>query len=157
MCILFYRWEVLWSEPPSKVNSSQVRQLAPSIKQINFPTNLIRLEINSSLLDYYTELDAVVLHGLRERPVLSLNTSIIDMSDLEEEEDGEKDSCNMDSLNKQLSVAGFREWTTNGYFDKLPYEVKVGLLLSKTAITCQVLRGDPGFRCVYVDGSCTIN
>ncbi|XP_053143635.1 F-box/LRR-repeat protein 4 isoform X2 [Hemicordylus capensis] len=116
------RWEILWSEPPIKVNSPQARRFAPSIKRINFPTNLIRLEINSSLLDYYTELDAVVLHGVRERPVLSLNTSVIDMNDLDDDEDGERDSCCMDSLNKQFSAAAFRDWTTNGYFDKLPYE-----------------------------------
>ncbi|XP_028578855.2 F-box/LRR-repeat protein 4 [Podarcis muralis] len=144
------RWEILWSEPPTKVNSPQARRFAPSIKRINFPTNLIRLEVNSSLLDYYTELDAVVLHGLRERPVLSLNTSLIDMNDLDddddEEEDGEQDSCSMDILNKQFSAAAFKEWTTNGYFDKLPYEL-IQLILSHLAVpdlcrlsqTCKLL------------------
>ncbi|XP_042298626.1 F-box/LRR-repeat protein 4 [Sceloporus undulatus] len=140
------RWETLWSEPPSKVNSSQARQFMPSIKQINFPTNLIRLEINSSLLDYYTELDAVVLHGLRERPVLSHNTSVIGMNDLGNDEDEERNSCSMDSLNKQFRAAGFREWTTNGYFDKLPYEL-IQLVLSHLTVpdlcrlsqTCKLL------------------
>ncbi|XP_008117345.1 F-box/LRR-repeat protein 4 [Anolis carolinensis] len=127
------RWETLWSEPPSKVNSPQARQFMPSIKQINFPTNLIRLEMNSSLLDYYTELDAVVLHGLRERPVLSRNTSLIDMNDLGDDEDEERNNCTMDSLNKQFSAAGFREWTTNGYFDKLPYEL-IQLILSHLTV-----------------------
>lgn len=120
------RWEILWSEAPTKINSPQARQFTPCIKQINFPTNLIRLEINSSLLEYYTELDAVVLHGVRERPVLSLNTSVIDMNDLDEDDDEERGSCGMDSLNKQFSATAFREWTTNGYFDKLPYEVRHG-------------------------------
>uniref|UniRef100_A0A8D0G5S2 F-box and leucine rich repeat protein 4 n=1 Tax=Sphenodon punctatus TaxID=8508 RepID=A0A8D0G5S2_SPHPU len=118
------RWEVLWSDAPVRVNSPQARQFTPCIKQINFPTNLIRLEINSSLLDYYTEFDAVVLHGVRERPVLSLKTSMIAMDDLDEDEDEEKYGCGMDSLNKQFSAAALREWTTNGYFDKLPYEVR---------------------------------
>ena len=62
------------------MNGPQARQFTPSIKQINFPTNLIRLEVNSSLLDYYTELDAVVLHGVKERPVLSLKASMIKRS-----------------------------------------------------------------------------
>lgn len=49
---------------------------------------------------------------------------MIDMNDLDDDEDGESDCCSMDSLNKQFSAAALREWTTNGYFDKLPYEVK---------------------------------
>uniref|UniRef100_A0A8D0C4X9 F-box and leucine rich repeat protein 4 n=1 Tax=Salvator merianae TaxID=96440 RepID=A0A8D0C4X9_SALMN len=140
------RWETLWSEPPTKVNSPQARQFTPSIKQINFPTNLIRLEVNSSLLDYYTELDAVILHGLRERPVLSLHTSAIDMNDLEDEEDEERDSCSVDCLNKQFSAAAFRDGANNGYFDKLPYEL-IQLILSHLTVpdlcrlsqTCKLL------------------
>ncbi|XP_032647658.1 F-box/LRR-repeat protein 4 [Chelonoidis abingdonii] len=140
------RWEILWSEAPSKGNSPQARQFTPCIKQIDFPTNLIRLEINSSLQDYYTELDAVVLHGVKERPVLSLKTSMIDMNDLDEDDDEEKNGCEMDSLNKQFSVTALREWTTNGYFDKLPYEL-IQLILShltvpdlcRLAQTCKLL------------------
>ncbi|KAM7171670.1 F-box/LRR-repeat protein 4 isoform 2-T2 [Macrochelys suwanniensis] len=140
------RWEILWSEAPTKVNSPQARQFTPCIKQIDFPTNLIRLEVNSSLQDYYAELDAVVLHGVKERPVLSLKTLMIDMSDLDEDDDEEKNGCEMDSLNKQFSVAALREWTTNGYFDKLPYEL-IQLILShltvpdlcRLAQTCKLL------------------
>ncbi|XP_050805227.1 F-box/LRR-repeat protein 4 [Gopherus flavomarginatus] len=140
------RWEILWSEAPTKVNSPQARQFTPCIKQIDFPTNLIRLEVNSSLQDYYTELDAVVLHGVKERPVLSLKTSMIDMNDLDEDDDEEKNGCEMDSLNKQFSVTALREWTTNGYFDKLPYEL-IQLILShltvpdlcRLAQTCKLL------------------
>ncbi|KAJ7409540.1 F-box/LRR-repeat protein 4 [Willisornis vidua] len=117
------RWEVLWSEAPTKVNGPQARQFTPCIKQINFPTNLIRLEVNSSLLDYYTELDAVVLHGVKERPVLSLKTSMIDMNDIDEDEDEEKYDCGIEPLNKPFSIVTLREWPTNGYFDKLPYEL----------------------------------
>ncbi|XP_029800443.1 F-box/LRR-repeat protein 4 isoform X3 [Suricata suricatta] len=122
------RWEILWSERPTKVNASQARQFKPCIKQINFPTNLIRLEINSSLLDYYTELDAVVLHGTKDKPVLSLKTSLIDMNDLEDEDYEEKDGCGMDSLNKKFSSTALREGPNNGYFDKLPYEARCTLV-----------------------------
>ncbi|RMC13191.1 hypothetical protein DUI87_10725 [Hirundo rustica rustica] len=140
------RWEILWSEAPTKVNGPQARQFTPCIKQINFPTNLIRLEVNSSLLDYYTELDAVVLHGVKERPVLSLKTSMIDMNDIDEDEDEEKFACGMDTLNKQFSIVTLREWPTNGYFDKLPYEL-IQLILShltvpdlcRLAQTCKLL------------------
>ncbi|XP_068016522.1 F-box/LRR-repeat protein 4 [Melanerpes formicivorus] len=140
------RWEVLWSEAPSKVSSPQARQFTPCIKQINFPTNLIRLEVNSSLLDYYTELDAVILHGVKERPVLSLKASMADMNDLDEEEEEEKCGCDVDPLGQQLSLVTLREWPTNGYFDKLPYEL-IQLILShltvpdlcRLAQTCKLL------------------
>ncbi|XP_047715728.1 F-box/LRR-repeat protein 4 isoform X2 [Prionailurus viverrinus] len=122
------RWEILWSERPTKVNASQARQFKPCIKQINFPTNLIRLEVNSSLLDYYTELDAVVLHGTKDKPVLSLKTSLIDMNDLEDDDYEEKDGCGMDSLNKKFSSTALREGPNNGYFDKLPYEARCTLV-----------------------------
>ncbi|XP_015269470.1 PREDICTED: F-box/LRR-repeat protein 4 [Gekko japonicus] len=139
------RWEVLWSEAPTKVNSPQARQFSPCIKQINFPTNLIRLELNSSLLDYYTELDAVVLHGVRERPVLSLNTTMIAMDDVDDDEDEEMDD-GLDFLHKQFSATALRESATNGYFDKLPYEL-IQLILSHLTVpdlcslsqTCKLL------------------
>ncbi|KAM8778786.1 F-box/LRR-repeat protein 4 isoform 2-T4 [Rhynchonycteris naso] len=140
------RWEILWSERPTKVNASQARQFKPCIKQINFPTNLIRLEVNSSLLDYYTELDAVVLHGMKDKPVLFLKTSLIDMNDLEEEDYEEKDGCGMDNLNKRLSSTALREGPNNGYFDKLPYELIQLILnhltipdLCRLAQTCKLL------------------
>ncbi|XP_063089353.1 F-box/LRR-repeat protein 4 isoform X2 [Cavia porcellus] len=140
------RWEILWSEKPTKVNASQARQFKPCIKQINFPTNLIRLEVNSSLLDYYTELDAVVLHGTKDKPVLSLKTSLIDMNDLEDDDYEEKDSCGIDNLNKKFSSAALREGPNNGYFDKLPYELIQLIVnhltlpdLCRLAQTCKLL------------------
>ncbi|VTJ69550.1 Hypothetical predicted protein [Marmota monax] len=140
------RWEILWSERPTKVNASQARQFKPCIKQINFPTNLIRLEINSSLLDYYTELDAVVLHGMKEKPVLSLKTSLIDMNDLEDDDYEEEDGCGMDNLNKKFSSTALKEGPNNGYFDKLPYELIQLILnhltlpdLCRLAQTCKLL------------------
>ncbi|XP_017655261.1 F-box/LRR-repeat protein 4 isoform X3 [Nannospalax galili] len=140
------RWEILWSEKPTKVNASQARQFKPCIKQINFPTNLIRLEVNSSLLDYYTELDAVVLHGMKDKPLLSLKTSLIDMNDLEDDDYEEKDGCGMDSLDKKFSSAALGEGPNNGYFDKLPYELIQLILnhlslpdLCRLAQTCKLL------------------
>ncbi|XP_050642544.1 F-box/LRR-repeat protein 4 [Macaca thibetana thibetana] len=140
------RWEILWSERPTKLNASQARQFKPCIKQINFPTNLIRLEVNSSLLDYYTELDAVVLHGVKDKPVLSLKTSLIDMNDIDDDAYEEKDGCGMDNLNKKFSSAVLREGPNNGYFDKLPYELIQLILnhltlpdLCRLAQTCKLL------------------
>ncbi|EPY74757.1 F-box and leucine-rich repeat protein 4 isoform 2-like protein, partial [Camelus ferus] len=140
------RWETLWSERPMKVNGSQARQFKPCIKQIHFPTNLIRLEVNSSLLDYYTELDAVVLHGMKDKPGLSLKTSLIDMNDLEDDDYEEKDGCGMDTLNKKFSSTALRDGPSNGYFDKLPYELIQLILnhltlpdLCRLAQTCKLL------------------
>lgn len=139
----FGRWEILWSEKPTKVNASQARQFKPCIKQINFPTNLIRLEVNSSLLDYYTELDAVVLHGVKDKPLLSLKTSLIDMNDLDEDDYEEKDGCGMDNLNKKFSSIALREGPSNGYFDKLPYEV--------SQIFTSNIRHTIIFKCLYIN------
>lgn len=109
-----HRWEVLWSGEPTKVLTPQARQFSPTIKHINFPTNLLRLEVNSSLLNYYTELDAVILRGVKERPMLALyKMPIIDISDLS---DSEEELSDVGGPFRQGGVA-------NGYFDKLPYEV----------------------------------
>ncbi|CAJ0934873.1 unnamed protein product [Ranitomeya imitator] len=115
------RWETIWSAEPTRVHSPQARQFTPCIKEINFPTNLLRLEINSGLLEYYTELDAVELHGVKEKPMLSLKTVAIDMNDLDDDE-YDKDGCGIDCLTNQFSSSSLRDWTNNGYFDKLPYE-----------------------------------
>ncbi|KAF7665976.1 hypothetical protein LDENG_00125670 [Lucifuga dentata] len=112
------RWEVLWSGEPTKVLTPQARQFSPNIKHINFPTNLLRLEFNSSLLEYYTELDAVILRGVKERPMLALyKMPVIDISDLSDSEDELSD------------VGGSFRTNSNGSFDKLPYEL-IQLILS---------------------------
>ncbi|XP_061529776.1 F-box/LRR-repeat protein 4 isoform X1 [Phycodurus eques] len=117
------RWEVLWSGEPTKVLAPQARQFSPNIKHISFPTNLLRLEVNSSLLDYYTELDAVILRGVKERPMLALyKMPVIDIIDLS---DSEEDLSDLGGPFRQ----GPDRRTGNGYFDKLPYEL-IQLILS---------------------------
>lgn len=99
----------------------QARQFSPNIKHISFPTNLLRLEVNSSLLDYYTELDAVILRGVKERPMLALyKMPVIDISDLS---DSEEELSEV--VGGPFRQGGDRKTqrTGNGYFDKLPYEV----------------------------------
>lgn len=110
---------MLWSGEPTKVLTPQARQFSPKIKHIGFPTNLLRLEVNSSLLDYYTELDAVILRGVKERPMLALyKMPIIDISDLS---DSEEELSDVGGPFRQGD--GKHQRTGNGYFDKLPYEV----------------------------------
>ncbi|XP_033861479.3 F-box/LRR-repeat protein 4-like isoform X2 [Acipenser ruthenus] len=140
------RWEELWSGEPSKMVTPQARQFSPRIKQINFPTNLIRLEVNSSLLEYYAELDAVVLRGVKQRSLLSLyKMPLIDINDLSDS-DEEKDAYEAERLHKQCRDTGINEHTNNGYFDKLPYELIQLLLdhvtlpdLCRLAQTCKLL------------------
>ncbi|KAG2468304.1 F-box/LRR-repeat protein 4 [Polypterus senegalus] len=139
------RWEVLWSGEPASIGTPQARQFSPGIKQINFPTNLIRLEVNSSLLEYYTELDAVILCGVKERSVLSMyNIPMIDINDLSES-DEEKDSSEADHINWRVDSV-FKEHSNNGYFDTLPYELIQLILnhltlpdLCRLAQTCKLL------------------
>lgn len=137
------RWEVLWAEEPTKVLTPQARQFSPSIKQLSFPTNLIRVEVNSSLLKYYTELDAVVLRGQKERPILSLykmpRIDICDLSDSDEELSDPGASFRQAGDGKHINLG-------NGYFDKLPYEL-IQLIVSHLTLpdlcrltqTCKLL------------------
>lgn len=98
----------------------QARQFSPNIKHISFPTNLLRVEVNSSLLDYYTELDAVILRGVKERPMLALyKMPVIDICDLS---DSEEELSDMGGPFRQ-GGDGKHQRTGNGFFDKLPYEV----------------------------------
>ncbi|KAL6467432.1 hypothetical protein MHYP_G00231090 [Metynnis hypsauchen] len=126
------RWEVLWSGEPTKALSPQARQFSPTIRPISFPTNLLRLEVNGSMLDYYTELDAVVLRGVRERPILALyKMPMIDISDLS---DGEEDlSETGGALCCRTATADHKHNLGNGYFDKLPYEL-IQLIVSHLAV-----------------------
>lgn len=125
---------MLWSGEPTKVLTPQARQFSPNIKHINFPTNLLRLEVNSSLLDYYTELDAVILRGVKERPMLALyKMPVIDISDLS---DSEEELSDVGGPFRQGDSKHQR--TGNGYFDKLPYEV----ITDQNDVYCKSLRAE---------------
>ncbi|GCB66234.1 F-box/LRR-repeat protein 4 isoform X1 [Scyliorhinus torazame] len=127
------RWETLWAGDPAKVNISQARQFTPCIKQLNFMTNLIRLELNSSLLDYYTELDAVLLHGVRERLRSLHKPSMLDLDDYD------KDDHSLEFFTGRFTGMTLPEYTKNGYFETLPYEL-IQLILSHLTVPdlCQL-------------------
>lgn len=59
------QWFQLWNGPPQIV-TQQSRLFSPPLRLCNFKTKMLRLEFNHSLLDYYTELDAVLLIGTLE-------------------------------------------------------------------------------------------
>ncbi|XP_014487327.1 PREDICTED: F-box/LRR-repeat protein 4 isoform X1 [Dinoponera quadriceps] len=59
------QWFQLWNGPPQIV-PHKPRIFSPRLQLCNFKTKTLRLEFNHSLLDYYTELDAVLLIGTTE-------------------------------------------------------------------------------------------
>ncbi|XP_069676083.1 F-box/LRR-repeat protein 4 [Periplaneta americana] len=59
------RWRLLWEGEPQHVGHTP-RVFSPVIRTINSPTKLLRLEFDHSHLEYYTELDAVLLVGTKE-------------------------------------------------------------------------------------------
>ncbi|XP_076642322.1 F box and leucine-rich-repeat gene 4 isoform X1 [Halictus rubicundus] len=59
------KWSQLWSGVPQIV-PHKPRIFSPRLQLCNFKTKMIRLEFNHNLLDYYTELDAVLLIGTSE-------------------------------------------------------------------------------------------
>lgn len=59
------KWSLLWSGPPQTV-PPQSRIFSPPLQPCNFKTSMLRLEFNHSQLNYYTELDAVLLIGTVE-------------------------------------------------------------------------------------------
>ena len=88
--------------------------------------SLIRLEFNQSHLDYYTELDAVILYGKRasnetyeeSKPSAAANKSEVSLTA---------------NLFRQLSLSdkkteGQEELENNGYFDILPVGHLLGLV-----------------------------
>ncbi|CAF4882145.1 unnamed protein product [Pieris macdunnoughi] len=59
-------WILLWEGEPEYAGDTP-RIFSPPIREINYPTRILRLEFNHKLLPYYTELDAILLRG-REPP-----------------------------------------------------------------------------------------
>ncbi|XP_076460237.1 F-box/LRR-repeat protein 4-like isoform X2 [Babylonia areolata] len=61
------KWRTLWSGAVTET-ARRSRIFSPPIRKIDTPVNLIRLELNHSLLHYYTELDCIMLCGVARRP-----------------------------------------------------------------------------------------
>ncbi|XP_062846292.1 F-box/LRR-repeat protein 4 isoform X2 [Trichomycterus rosablanca] len=152
------RWEVLWAGEPTRLGTPQARSFSPPIRRISFATNLLRVEVNGSLLDYYTELDAIVLRGVRNNAsdistrisditthISDITTCISDIStavnsltvsdnDITTSNSHSK-TCGNDitSLNADITTPGSNIATGNGYFDKLPYEL-IQLIMNHLAV-----------------------
>lgn len=115
-----HRWTTLWSGNPQHC-PPKARKFSPPLRKTEQPTNLIRLEFNQSHLDYYTELDAVILYGKPARnetneeskPSAAANKSEVSLTA---------------NLFRQLSLSdkkseGQEDLENNGYFDILPSEL----------------------------------
>ena len=78
------KWFQLWSGFPQIV-PHKPRIFSPHLQLCNFKTKMIRLEFNHNLLDYYTELDAVLLIGTSELIVPNDNLHNQNLNDLSQE------------------------------------------------------------------------
>ncbi|KAK7473474.1 hypothetical protein BaRGS_00035303 [Batillaria attramentaria] len=132
------RWVTLWSSPPAET-PQRSRIFSPPIKKIDFPINMVRLELCHALCDYYTELDCVLLCGTRMGP-----ESLTDSS-------GDQVQDVVSSL-KSLTVddycaCGDGDGDYPRLFERLPGEVILLILsyfditsLCRLAQTCRLLR-----------------
>ncbi|XP_066993757.2 F-box/LRR-repeat protein 4 isoform X2 [Anabrus simplex] len=59
------KWSMLWEGEPQEVGHVS-RIFSPELKRIDFPTRVLRVEFYHLHLDYYTELDAILLKGSKE-------------------------------------------------------------------------------------------
>lgn len=62
------RWTCLWNGPSCDDNTTvttDIRVFRPTIKNIKIPTKIIRIEFNHRHLDYFTEIDGVLLEGIK--------------------------------------------------------------------------------------------
>ncbi|KAK6166348.1 hypothetical protein SNE40_023067 [Patella caerulea] len=59
------QWVTLWSGQP-QVPVKEAKIFSPPLRKVKFMTDLIRLEICQDLVDYYTELDSIRLHGVKK-------------------------------------------------------------------------------------------
>lgn len=70
------KWICLWDESSGTNDdhtgadaiTNDSRIFAPTIKEIKVPTRIIRIEFNHRQLDYFTEIDGVILKGVKYTP-----------------------------------------------------------------------------------------
>lgn len=63
---LIDKWCLLWeagSSWYSEKSTNRANMFSPNINKISLPTRILKIEFNHSKLDYFTEIDAVVLVG----------------------------------------------------------------------------------------------
>ncbi|XP_057336309.1 F-box/LRR-repeat protein 4 [Microplitis mediator] len=142
------QWLLLWSGLPQKV-SPKPRIFSPALKLCNFKTKILRLEFNHSLLDYYTELDAVLLIGTTELILPHVGFKNRNLSALLKQLGGNcsnsnEDLCNLtpdhtkahcDLLKLKNTLHKHCVLYKSKIIDKLPK----GTLLSKLGLNCHCI------------------
>ncbi|KAL4221974.1 F-box and leucine-rich repeat protein 4 [Mactra antiquata] len=123
------RWKTLWEGPPDKAEQRS-RSFSPSLKPCDFPTNLIRLELCHKLVNYYTELDSVALHGRtpteedkKEADGMTQMVKQMDKLEVKSETESNKKKGDVTIRNVPTEPSDDSPQCDNGYFDKLPEEV----------------------------------
>ncbi|XP_014213148.1 F-box/LRR-repeat protein 4 [Copidosoma floridanum] len=91
------QWLKLWNGPPQIV-PHKPRIFSPPLQRCNFKTCSLRLEFNHSLLDYYTQLDAVLLIGTSQQLIPNAGFHARNLSSLLREL-GEVDYSSSDCYN----------------------------------------------------------
>ncbi|XP_071102258.1 F-box/LRR-repeat protein 4-like [Haliotis cracherodii] len=133
-------WVTLWSDTPTQIEM-RPRVFSPPLNTVNFATDLVRLELCHEKLQYYTELDAVILQGLTDKDqyqawAVTNKTLTQSLERLELRDTHPPETTS-------------RDWNpfVNGYFGCLPEEV-IQLILSYldtpsiccASQTCKLLR-----------------
>ncbi|XP_067648958.1 F-box/LRR-repeat protein 4-like [Haliotis asinina] len=133
-------WVTLWSDTPTQIEM-RPRVFSPPLNTVNFATDLIRLELCHEKLQYYTELDAVILQGLSDKDQYqawaSTNKTLTQSLERLELRDTHVPETSNENWKPVL----------NGYFGCLPEEV-IQLILSYldtpsiccASQTCKLLR-----------------
>ncbi|KAI8485354.1 F-box and leucine-rich repeat protein 4 [Branchiostoma belcheri] len=110
-------WVTLWSGQPEGL-PARPREFSPPLKPCPFATNLIRLEVNQKLLEYYTELDAVKLYGVLECKELQNSPALPSRHVYPDP----GISATQKMLRDLMLVDKKSSPGNNGYFDMLPSE-----------------------------------
>lgn len=56
-------WKCLWSSFPDPYVEKRPRKFCPPLRKVSLPTKILRLEFNHIFLDYFTEIDGIILTG----------------------------------------------------------------------------------------------
>eukprot|EP00051_Salpingoeca_urceolata_P013670 m.172455 g.172455 ORF g.172455 m.172455 type:complete len:1227 (+) comp17859_c0_seq1:103-3783(+) len=117
-------WFVLWSGKPQHDLPAESRAFSPELRVAPFATNTLRLELDHRHLDYYAELDAVLLEGFAtdevEKPAQVADPDTV----------AELSRSNR-SLLRRLSTSDTQETVFKGPcgpFDALPDELVLHIL-----------------------------
>lgn len=62
---IFNKWICLWRNGNELDKRNDPRAFTPTIKKIKVPTRIIRIEFFHKHLDYFTELDGIILTGIK--------------------------------------------------------------------------------------------